>query len=187
MVAPSTDRSELLQRLGKVFAQHGYAGASLTQLASAAGMNKSSLYHYFPGGKREMAAALLRQAIANLETNAFARLQSPAAPAARLQSFLDGFVDYLDAGTGHCLLAVLAQDGSQAPARTQIAAQVADWAGQLAITLEEGGVKRKRAQRLAAELLNQLYGSLLLGKMLNDPKHFLRTVRRLGATLSKNA
>jgi len=186
MVAHSIDRTQLLQRLCRVFEQHGYAGATLSQLASAAGMNKSSLYHHFPGGKQEMADALLRQAIADLESKAFSKLQSPEPPAARLHYFVDGFVEYVDGGRGHCLLAVLAQGGAQDPARAQIAAQIADWTRQLATTLEEAGARPKRAYRLASELLNQLYGGLTLGKMLNDPEHFERTAKRLGKTLRKD-
>ena len=40
----------------------GYAATSIKQLAEAAGAPTGSIYHHFKGGKREVAAAALRQA-----------------------------------------------------------------------------------------------------------------------------
>lgn len=185
MAEPSATRTQLIEQLSEVFERNGYAGATLSQLAAAAGLSKSSLYHHFPGGKREMAEALLRHAVAELEVRAFSRLQGPGRPTARLAAFLDGFSGYVEEGAGHCLLAVLAQGGARAELGAQIAAQVRDWLGLLAKTLEESGVKSKRARRLAGDLLDQLYGSLTVGKMLNDPDHFKRATKRVAKRLRR--
>jgi TetR/AcrR family transcriptional repressor of lmrAB and yxaGH operons len=185
MPEPSTSRTRLIEQLSGVFVRNGYAGATLSQLAVVAGMSKSSLYHHFPGGKQEMAQALLRHAIADLEARAFAALHAPGPPAERLAGFLDGFSKYVDRGAGHCLLAVLAQAGPRTDLSQEIAAQVDVWLTRLTRTLEESGVKPKRARRFASDLLNQLYGSLTLGKMLGDAGHFDRTVRRAAKGLRK--
>jgi len=187
MAEPTANRTQLIEQLSVVFERNGYAGATLSQLATAAGLSKSSLYHHFPGGKREMAQALLRHAIAELEIGAFSRLQGPERPAVRLAAFLEGFSTYVDGGQGHCLLAVLAQGGARTTLGEQIAAQVDDWLNLLAKTLEESGVKSKRARRLAGDLLDQLYGSLTVGKMLNDPDHFKRAIKRVAKRLREGA
>jgi AcrR family transcriptional regulator len=185
MAGHHANRSQLIEQLSEVFERNGYAGATLTQLAAAAGLSKSSLYHHFPGGKREMAEALLRHAVAELEVQAFGKLQGPDRPAARLEAFLDGFARYVDGGRGHCLLAVLAQGGAREELGERIADQVRDWSALLANTLEQSGVKPKRARRLAGDLLDQLYGALTVGKMLGDPGHFARAVRRVAKRLGK--
>jgi AcrR family transcriptional regulator len=39
----------------KLFRQFGYDGVTLSKISQATGLGKASLYHYFPGGKAEMA------------------------------------------------------------------------------------------------------------------------------------
>ncbi len=50
---------ETLQGLLSVFRSKGYDGASLNELSQAAGLKKASLYHRFPGGKKDMTLAVL--------------------------------------------------------------------------------------------------------------------------------
>jgi TetR/AcrR family transcriptional regulator, lmrAB and yxaGH operons repressor len=185
MAESSVNRNQLIEQLTVVFERNGYAGATLSQLAAAVGLSKSSLYHHFPGGKREMAEALLRHAVAELEVRAFSKLQGPERPATRMAAFLEGFSDYVDGGRSHCLLAVLAQGGARDELGEQIAAQVRDWTRLVAKTLEQSGIKPKRARRLASDLFDQLYGSLTVSKMLNEPKHFERAIGRVAKRLRK--
>ena len=51
--------NQLLERLTRVFQDHGYQGASLSLIAEATGLGRASLYHRFPGGKTDMAVAVL--------------------------------------------------------------------------------------------------------------------------------
>ena len=45
--------------VAEVFRAHGYEGATLSVITEATGLGKGSLYHFFPGGKEELAAAVL--------------------------------------------------------------------------------------------------------------------------------
>src|SRR5437762_12723369 len=56
---PVAGRAALLPVLGEVFRAHGYEGATLALITEATGLGKGSLYHFFPGGKAQMAAAVL--------------------------------------------------------------------------------------------------------------------------------
>ena len=55
------ERSDTLPVLAEVFREHGYEGASLSLISKATGLGKGSLYHFFPGGKEEMADAVLSE------------------------------------------------------------------------------------------------------------------------------
>ena len=46
--AKPIERSKLLSLARKVFSDHGYTAASLSQIAGLAGLRKASLYHHFP-------------------------------------------------------------------------------------------------------------------------------------------
>jgi AcrR family transcriptional regulator len=55
-------RARLLQAAGKVFAKHGYDGASLDDVAAAAGLTKGAVYSSF-ASKDELFYALMRERI----------------------------------------------------------------------------------------------------------------------------
>ncbi len=169
--------------------RRGYDGATLVHLAEAAGLSKASLYHHFPGGKPEMAATLVRFAIADLEQKAFACLQESGDPDDRLLAFINGFAEYVDHGRASCLLAVLAhhEAASEAPLVHQqaIALQFREWHARLAQTFKETGVKRKRARREAHELIAQLYGALLNARLHGDPNLFTLGSKRLLKTYAQ--
>ncbi len=60
MPPSKVNENQLLDRLTGVFRLHGYEGASLSRIAKATGLQRASLYFRFPGGKEEMAEAVLR-------------------------------------------------------------------------------------------------------------------------------
>jgi AcrR family transcriptional regulator len=180
---PRATRESLEDQLVTVFKKRGYEGATLNQLADATGLSKASLYHHFPGGKAEMAAVLLRQAVARLQKSAFSRLGKSAAPEVRLQQFVDGFSDYTDHGDSQCLVAILAQGSAREVHGESIARQFRDWTASLRSVFEETGAKPRRAERAAADLLGSLYGALLTAALLDDPKHFRRAIKRIRKAL----
>ena len=54
-------RADLLPLIAEVFRSHGYEGATLALIGKATGLGKGSLYHFFPGGKAQMAAEVLAE------------------------------------------------------------------------------------------------------------------------------
>lgn len=175
----SASREGLLATLGDVFESRGYDGATLSLLSAATGLGKASLYHHFPGGKTEMAAALLRDRVARLERLAFSRLQGSLPPAVRLAEFIDGFREYVQDGEQNCLLMVFREGTAGRTHGETIAGQYTDWLGRLAATFEESGYKPKRAERAAAELLSSLYGALVTARLTGEPASFKRQAKRL--------
>lgn len=172
-------RADLLAALTDVFRTMGYDGATLTLLATATGLSKASLYHHFPGGKAEMAAVLLRDAVAELERTAFSRLSTDQPADEQLRAFVDGFSEYVGRGERRCLVAVLAEGSAGAAHGATIASQFEEWTHRLAATFEASGYKPKRAQRAAADLLAGLYGGLQLAALQKDPAVFRTQAKRL--------
>uniref|UniRef100_UPI003B3A755C TetR/AcrR family transcriptional regulator n=1 Tax=Rhodopseudomonas sp. TaxID=1078 RepID=UPI003B3A755C len=100
---PSTDRAALLPLLGEVFRAHGYEGASLALITEATGLGKGSLYHFFPGGKKQMAAEVLAEIDGWFEANIFAPLREPDDPRAAIDAMLTGVDAYFRSGARVCL------------------------------------------------------------------------------------
>ena len=180
----SASREGLLETLGAVFESRGYDGATLSLLSATTGLGKASLYHHFPGGKADMAAALLRDRVSLLERLAFSRLQGSMPPAVRLAEFIDGFREYVQDGQQNCLLLVFREGTAGAQHGENIADQYTDWQSRLAATFEESGLKPKRAERAAAELLSSLYGALVTARLTGNPDTFKRQAKRLKKALS---
>lgn len=82
-------RAQLLETAAELFAEHGYARATTSQLAKAAGVTEPIIYRHF-GSKRDLFIALVKQT--SEETIAFWEEQLDAAqtPADRLSTLVDG-------------------------------------------------------------------------------------------------
>jgi AcrR family transcriptional regulator len=59
-------RSRILAAARELFAEHGYAGTSMRDLAEALGMTKAALYYHFPG-KAQILLALVEPLLDELE------------------------------------------------------------------------------------------------------------------------
>lgn len=176
------DKQQLCAKISDVFVQRGYDGATLAHLASACGLSKASLYHHFPGGKPEMAATLVRMATANLQREAFASLTRERDVTDALREFIKGFGRYVQQGQSDCLLAIFSHHTTAhqeiAALQQQIRRQFADWHTLLSATLEQTGIKPKKAQRQAHDLISALYGALMNAKLHNNPELFQAALKR---------
>jgi AcrR family transcriptional regulator len=72
-------RAALLAAARECFATSGYEGATVAAILDRAGMARGALYHYFPGGKREIFTAVFRSVNDeyHLRRDAAALLSSP--------------------------------------------------------------------------------------------------------------
>lgn len=61
-------RETILARAAGLFAEHGYEGTSLQQVAAAVGITKAAIYHYFPT-KQVMYEAIVVDLLARLDAH----------------------------------------------------------------------------------------------------------------------
>lgn len=60
MARKKTDARELVvAQLVEIFFEHGFDGTTLNIISQRTGLGRASIYHHFPGGKNEMARAVL--------------------------------------------------------------------------------------------------------------------------------
>lgn len=52
-------RETVVAKLVDIFYEHGFDGTSLSIISERTGLQRASLYHHFPGGKEEMAKAVI--------------------------------------------------------------------------------------------------------------------------------
>lgn len=81
-------RELLDQQLCTLFHIYGLEGTTIARLAERMGLQKSSLYHYYPDGKDSMARAVLEQYLQWEESFNETAAQGPGSPRERLERIL---------------------------------------------------------------------------------------------------
>jgi len=92
--ASPSSREKILEVAEAHFARRGFSGVGLRELAQAAGLGKSSLFHHF-AGKSQLYFEVLERVLARIQVRLAAALARPGAPLARLEGWVDALVDAL--------------------------------------------------------------------------------------------
>lgn len=180
-------REKLVSQLIEAFRLYGYDGASLSCLAQVTGLGKTNLYHYFPGGKEEMAKAALDQVNSWLKTSILQPLNSKAKPINKLQIMCDQVSKFFNEGQNTCLWAVLALERSSNDLfHTQIKLALTQWIEAIASVLEEAGLETQLARCRAEDAVLRIQGALVLARGLDDTMPFQRLMQTLASELLKN-
>src|ERR1700739_652256 len=127
MPAAIVPYDDVVSRLFEVFRDQGYAGASITQIAEATGLGRSSLYHYFPGGKEDMALAVLQHVESTMRERVFTPLYASSSPAKRLRAMIEAYDEMYDGGRDACLLGTLVLGGSHERFQGELKALFKTW------------------------------------------------------------
>jgi TetR/AcrR family transcriptional repressor of lmrAB and yxaGH operons len=173
------ERSDVLPVLGEVFREHGFEGASLAIIGARTGLGKGSLYHFFPGGKEEMAAAVLAEIDSWFATRIFKPLREEVDAARAITNMLRAVEGYFNSGQRICLVGALALNDSRDLFAPRIRDYFAAWAEALESALIRAGQGPKKARGRAEEALATIQGALVLGRALHDPAVFQRILARL--------
>jgi len=162
------ERSDTLPVLAEVFREHGYEGASLSLISKATGLGKGSLYHFFPGGKEEMAEAVLSEIDLWFEDHVFAPLRESSRPENAIAAMFDSVDGYFHSGQRVCLVGALALGDTRDRFARAVKSYFARW-----------------VDALAEEVVGGIQGAIVLARALDDPRAFSRTLNRMRLTLEK--
>lgn len=182
-----TERADTLPALAEVFREHGYEGASLALIGKATGLGKGSLYHFFPGGKAEMAAAVLAEIDAWFEREVFAPLDRTTAPADGITAMFGSVDAYFRSGRRVCLVGAFALGDARDRFARQVQSYFSRWVETLATALARDGHDMATARGLAEQTVAGIQGAIVLARALDDPGHFTRALGRLRAALREPA
>lgn len=176
------ERADAIPLLGEAFRTWGFEGASLARITEKTGLGKGSLYNFFPGGKEEMAEAVLAEIDGWFEAHVFAPL-STGEPLAAMAQMLKATGDYFRSGNRICLVGAFALDETRSRFAIAINSYFSRWMAALAGALERSGRPRLEAEALAEETVLAIQGALVLSRATDDPGIFQRTLIRLEARL----
>lgn len=170
----------ILNQLLEEFRTYGFDGVSLSRISEVTGLGKASLYHHFPGGKGEMAVAVMALASRWMEVEIFAVLEGAGDPATRLESVLIALQSFYQNGQKSCLLDVMPIGGN-----TEVRATVKSLMQRLQTGFKrlalDAGVQPAEAESRAKSALIRLQGGLVVARGLGDSAPFLDQVQALRA------
>ncbi len=176
MPAPLTPKDEIVSRLFVVFRDQGFDGASLADLSRATGLGKSSLYHYFPNGKSQMAEAVLHRATALIDGAILAAARAPEPLKARLRKIVAAFDQFYAGGRTACVLAQLSTAGIGPEARMHLQSAFAHWIEAIAALATESGMPPARARDFVEDWTARVQGTLILQAANSDHGPFTRAM-----------
>ncbi len=187
MPVVKSSREEAVDAIMREFRMSGYDGASLSRLSAATGLGKSSLYHYFPNGKEDMAKAAGERAAALVVEAVIEPLAAEGALKTRLQKATAGLSKFYHGGKTSCLVDLFtigeANDAAPGLAKSMVDALLRA----LASVAEEAGHSKKEAKLVAEQAVIELEGSLVVSRAMGSTRPFQRMLSRLPGLILKTS
>jgi AcrR family transcriptional regulator len=169
---PSPTRERIVEKSAELFRRQGYASTGVKQIVAEASAPFGSLYHFFPGGKEQLGAEVIRtsgEAYGQLIDVFFLPGADPVAAtraffAAAGQTLEE--TDYADA----CPIATVALEVSSTsePLREACAEVFGAWIDRTASILGSCGIAAAPARELAISILASLEGAFVLARALRS-------------------
>ena len=184
MAADTKDR--IVDAGAELFRRQGYSGTGVKQIVAEAKAPFGSLYHFFPGGKEQLGAEVIRWS-----GGMYAQLVGAViAPAPDILSAVDLFfagaadtlrdTDYDDA----CPIATVALEvaSTSEPLREATAEVFESWIVGLAARFEAAGLSPETSRELSVAMLSALEGAFVLCRAQRNTEALEvagRTMRRV--------
>jgi AcrR family transcriptional regulator len=171
MPRPDRSRAALIDTAALLFRRQGYAATGVNQILEAANVKAGSLYHHFPDGKQELAAAVVESAGGEIERllRRFLASDSPVA------DVVDGWIDLLVAQLASdqrdgCPIEPIATESVNASAQVRDASAraFAGWSAAVADRLRADGWPAPDAARTALAVIALIEGALVLSRIAGD-------------------
>ena len=178
------ERGDVVPLLAEVFRSYGFEGASLARIAEGTGLGKGSIYNFFPGGKEEMAEAVLTHIDGWFRDQVFQPLRQRADAGQGVADMFTAVGRYFLSGRKICLVGVFALGHERDRFALRVRAYFAEWIDALASALERGGHAPEAARELAEDAVGGIQGALVLARAADEPELFMRALERMRLRLA---
>jgi AcrR family transcriptional regulator len=161
----STTKDRIIDSSAQLFRRQGYSGTGVKQIVAIAGAPFGSLYHFFPGGKEQLGAEVIR-ASGRLYIELFATIAAQAPDViTAVGDFFTGAAetleetDYADA----CPIATVALEvaSTSEPLREATAEVFDSWIEGATEYFAAAGIPRENAREVAFSMLSLLEGAFV--------------------------
>lgn len=179
MPAPLLSREVVVDRLLGAFRRFGYDAASLGQLSNATGLGRSSLYHYFPGGKEEMARAVFDRVDQWAQEAVLSPIKAAGTPERRLSQIIAALDSYYGGGAEACLFGNFVVGDARVLFQDRLSGAFHQLIDGLALLAREKDIPVREAKQRAEDAVVRIQGALVVSRGLGDPAPFRRVLKQL--------
>jgi AcrR family transcriptional regulator len=186
-VEPSS-REKILEVAEARFAQRGFAGVGMREVALAAGLGKSSLFHHFPT-KVELYVAVIERVIAGIEAHVLPALAKGGDGTARIERAVDALIDALaeHPTTARLLLRSLVEDdpfaAAEPPGLAAVEERIAALVGRFTALLGAPDAVQTLIGATVYHFASGEFGEAVLGGALFSAEAVARRKREVKALL----
>jgi TetR/AcrR family transcriptional regulator, lmrAB and yxaGH operons repressor len=170
---PDRSRAALIDTAATLFRRQGYAATGLSQILEDAGVKPGSLYHHFPRGKQQLAAAVVEAEGAGIE-QLLRRFLATGRPVADI---VERWIDLLVAGLAGdqrdgCPIEPIATESVNASPAVRAASARAfrGWCAAIDERLRTDGWSAAEAKDVALAVISLIEGALILSRINGDPE-----------------
>lgn len=156
-------REAMLGSAIRLFRERGVGDTSFADVLEASGAPRGSVYHHFPGGKKQLVSEAIESAGTYVAAN-FER--SEDGPAEMIDRFARFYMEALER-TGFregCPLMAAAVAGAKEEAAVPAARAFSQIHASLTASLTEAGVEKPRAGSLATLAISAIEGAIVLSR-----------------------
>jgi TetR/AcrR family transcriptional repressor of lmrAB and yxaGH operons len=182
-------RERMLDAAITLMRHSGLSGAGINEVVKASAAPKGSVYHFFPGGKRQLASEALALHAGRVLGVIDAAMARGRTPGARVRALLRAFARRLDAAECRqsCALGAVALDldDELEPVRAAIEQSFDAWIERIASHL--GFADARRARSFAGLLLTAIEGAYVRGRAGHTSRAFIEAGDWLGALADREA
>jgi len=164
-------------KLNEVFTRYGYDGASMELLSQATGLKKASLYHRFPGGKKDMAAHVLKKTeswfaeyVGKVLRDQDRELKT------RLSDAIHAISDLFEDGNRNCSLRMLSACSESAYFQDTIVNCFKILQDGFSFIAKENGLTDSEAEAQSIQAIINIQGSLVLSRAMGNNQIFKSSI-----------
>ncbi len=172
------ERADVIPLVAEVFRELGFEGATLSRITERTGLGKGTLYHFFPGGKDDMAKTILAEIDAWFEHSVFEPLRSDD-PAEAIAGMWQAVDNYFHSGGRICIVGAFALEETRDRFSDAIHSYFSRWIESLHDALVRTGRDSQSAALDAEEAVAGIQGALVLSRATGDRELFSRNLGRL--------
>ena len=174
---------ELLDRLFDAIRARGYDGTSMGELEELTGLKKASLYHRFPGGKKDMVRAVLEDVDIWSQKHIVGVLESPSMEAdLKLETVLANLNVLYQKGRKTCIYRALSLQSGMEHFREELLFGIKSWIDAFTSFGIDMGLTALVARKKATQTVSLIQGGLMVSRIMENKtiwKQTLQQVREL--------
>lgn len=186
MVRSEKTRQFIIEKTASIFNKKGYVGTYLSDLTTATGLTKGSIYGNFKD-KNEVALEAFRYNYKFQTEQLLKKIERQCSAPNKLLAFLDYYKSvyqniFKNGGCAILNTAVDADNGNEL-LRQEVIQKINDWSDKIVSILNEGINKKElkpiNAREYSYQMIAMIEGSILISKTLNKPQILLKNIELL--------